>query len=101
MTKKLLDPIHPGEILLEEFLKPLSISQHQLSRAIDVPITRVNDVVNRKRAITPDTALRLARFFGTSPAMWMNLQQRYDLEVTARQLGPELNKSIQPLEQPA
>lgn len=74
-------PIHPGEILLEEFLKPLKISQNALSRDLDVPLQRINQIVLRKRAITVDTALRLAKYFGTSPELWLNLQSRYDLEI--------------------
>jgi addiction module HigA family antidote len=74
-------PIHPGEILLEEFLKPLKISQNALSRDLDVPLQRINQIVLGKRAITVDTALRLAKYFGTSPELWLNLQSRYDLEI--------------------
>jgi addiction module HigA family antidote len=74
-------PIHPGEILLEEFLKPLKISQNALSRDLDVPLQRINQIVLGKRAITVDTALRLARYFGTTPELWLNLQARYDLEM--------------------
>jgi antitoxin HigA-1 len=74
-------PIHPGEILLEEFLKPVKISQNALSRDLDVPLQRINQIVLGKRAITVDTALRLARYFGTTPELWLNLQARYDLEM--------------------
>jgi addiction module HigA family antidote len=74
-------PIHPGEILLEEFLKPLKISQNALSRDLDVPLQRINQIVLGKRAITVDTALRLAKYFGTTPELWLNLQSRYDLEM--------------------
>jgi addiction module HigA family antidote len=74
-------PIHPGEILLEEFLKPLNISQNALSRDLDVPLQRINQIVLGKRSITVDTALRLAKYFGTSPELWLNLQSRYDLEI--------------------
>lgn len=74
-------PIHPGEILLEEFLKPLKISQNALSRDLDVPLQRINQIVLGKRAITVDTALRLAKYFGTTPELWLNLQARYDLEM--------------------
>ena len=73
-------PIHPGEILLEEFLKPLQISQNALSRDLDVPLQRINQIVLGKRAITVDTALRLAKYFGTTPELWLNLQTRYELE---------------------
>lgn len=74
-------PIHPGEILLEEFLKPLKISQNALSRDLDVPLQRINQIVLGKRAITVDTALRLSKYFGTTPELWLNLQARYDLEM--------------------
>ena len=76
-------PIHPGEILLEEFLKPLGISQNTLSRDLDVPLQRINQIVLGKRSISVDTALRLAKYFGTTPELWLNLQSRYELE-TAR-----------------
>jgi addiction module HigA family antidote len=99
MAKKqrMLDPIPPGELLLEDFLRPLEISQQKLARDIDVPPTRINDIVNGKRPITMDTALRLSRYFGTSPEVWLNLQQRYDLATAQRKLGPTLDKTIQPL----
>ena len=74
-------PIHPGEILLEEFLKPWKISQNALSRDLDVPLQRINQIVVGKRSITVDTALRLAKYFGTTPELWLNLQARYDLEM--------------------
>ncbi len=99
MAKKQLDPIHPGEILLEEFLRPLRLSQNQLARDIDVPPTRVNEVVNGGRPITIDTAMRLARYFGTTPDFWLNLQQRHDLAAAQRKLGPKLEKKIQPLKE--
>ena len=81
MNSQRLPPVHPGEILLEEYLKPLGISQNQLGRDLNVPAQRVNDIVRGQRAITVDTALRLARYFHTSPRFWLNLQSRYDLEV--------------------
>ena len=77
---KLLDPIHPGEILLEEFMKPLGVSQNKLARDLDVPPKRINAVVNGKSGVTADTALRLAKYFGTTPEFWMNLQALYDIE---------------------
>lgn len=80
----LLDPIHPGEILLEEFLKPLHISINRLAREIGVPPGRISTIVNGKRAITADTALRLAAFFGTTPELWLNLQADYDLRIARR-----------------
>ena len=95
MAKKLTS-ISPGEILLKEFMEPLRISQNKLGRDLGVPITRINEIVHGKRAITSDTALRLARYFGTSPEVWMNLQQRYDLEVARRELWPRIEKVIRP-----
>ena len=90
------DPIHPGEILLEEFLAPLGVSQYRLAQVIDVPARRINEIVHGKRSITPDTALRLARALGTSDRFWMNLQTRYDLDVQLESHGPELDR-IRPL----
>jgi addiction module HigA family antidote len=75
-----MSPIHPGETLREDFLKPLSLTAHRLAMELMVPVTRINDIVRGKRAITADTALRLARYFGTTPQFWMNLQANYDLE---------------------
>ena len=94
---KLLDPITPGEILLEEFLKPLNLSQNQLARAIDVPPGRVNDIIRGKRSITSDTAARLAVFFNTTPDLWLNLQARYDAKVASRRLIPAIAKRVRPL----
>ena len=91
-----LPPVTPGEILLEEFLKPLGISQYRLATAISVPPRRINEIVHGKRGISPDTALRLARALGTSERFWMNLQTRYDLSVEAIKHEQEL-KRIQPL----
>jgi antitoxin HigA-1 len=89
-------PIHPGEILLEEFLLPLGISQYRLAQAIGVPPRRINEIVHGKRAISPDTALRLSRAFGTSDRFWMNLQIRYDLDTQLEVHRDELDK-ITPL----
>ena len=86
------DPIHPGEILSEEFLKPMCISQYRLARAIDVPPRRINEIVHGKRSITPDTALRLSRAFGTSDRFWLNLQTRYVLDVTLSMHEEELSR---------
>ena len=91
-----LEPISPGEILLEEFLKPIGISQSQLARAIDVPAGRVNDIVRGKRSITRDTAARFAIYFGTSPDLWINLQARYDAKIAARDLMPLISRHIRP-----
>jgi addiction module HigA family antidote len=89
-------PVHPGEILLEEFLNPLSVSQYQLAKEIGVPARRINEIVHGQRRISADTALRLARYFGTSERFWMNLQTRYDLEIEKDRLGVVLNE-IHPL----
>ncbi len=89
-------PIHPGEILAEEYLAPLGITQHKLAVDISVPPRRINEIVHGKRRISADTALRLARYFGTSERFWLNLQGRYDLEIERDRLGPALN-DIRPL----
>jgi addiction module HigA family antidote len=92
----IMPPVHPGEILLTEFLEPLELSQYQLARSIAVPPRRINEIVHGQRRISADTALRLARFFGTSERFWMNLQSRYDLEIEKDRLGPVLDE-IHPL----
>ena len=97
MDKK-LNPIHPGEILMEEFLKPIGISQYRLAKDISVPPRRINEIVHGRRSITADTALRFGRFFGMSPQFWLNLQTRYDLEVTEDLLGNRLKKEVHRLE---
>ncbi len=94
MKEKKLPPIHPGEILIEEFLKPMGISQYRLAKDISVPPRRINEIVHGKRAITADTALRLGRFFGMSPQFWLNFQTRYDLEVTEDLLANRLDKEV-------
>lgn len=94
MARKKLAPVHPGEVLLEEFLGPLGLSQYRLSREINVPPRRINEIVHGKRAITADTALRLARFFSTSERFWLNLQSRYDLEIERDRLGDRLRKEV-------
>jgi addiction module HigA family antidote len=91
---KKLDPIPPGEILLEEFLVPMGISQARLASDIDVPVSRVADIVNGRRAITADTALRLGTYFGTSPQMWLNLQSSYDLRIAQGGYWPEAKERI-------
>lgn len=93
MTTK-LPPIHPGEILLEEFLRPMGISQYRLAKSISVPPRRINEVVHGNRAVTADTALRLSRFFGTSERFWMNLQTRYELEREKDRLGDRLKDEV-------
>ena len=91
---ELLPPIHPGEILLEEFLQPLKISQYRLAKDMGVPVRRINEIVLGKRRITADTALRLARYFGLSERFWMNLQTRYDLEVEKDRLRDRLEREV-------
>ena len=90
--------IPPGEILLEEFLKPLGISQNQLARDIDIPVSRVSEIVRGSRSITADTALRLAEYLGTSPELWLGLQTDYDLRQMERTKWPEIRKRIRPRE---
>ena len=97
MKNKKLPPIHPGEILIEEFLKPMGLSQYRLAKDISVPPRRINEIVHGKRSITADTALRLGRFFGISPQFWLNLQTRFDLEVTEDLLAERLDKEVQVL----
>jgi addiction module HigA family antidote len=97
MMAKRIEPIHPGEILLEEFLLPMQISQYRLAKDVSVPPRRINEIVHGKRAITADTALRLARYFGTSERFWLNLQVRYDLEVEKDRLGSKLDQEIRAL----
>ena len=94
MARKKLAPVHPGEILIEEFLAPLQISQYRLAKEISVPPRRINEIVHGKRAISADTALRLARYFGTSDRFWLNLQARYDLETEKDRLGSRLKKEV-------
>jgi addiction module HigA family antidote len=98
-SRKLL-PIHPGEILQEEFLLPLSISQYRLAKDTSVPPRRINEIVRGTRAISADTALRLARYFGTSEQFWLNLQARYDLEMAKDQLGARLRREVKVLRSP-
>lgn len=96
MTNK-LSPIHPGEVLLDEFIKPMNLSQNRLAIDIGVDGRRINEIVLGKRAITADTALRLSRFFGNSPQFWMGLQTQYDLDVAEDQLGQRLDREVRPL----
>lgn len=97
MAKK-LKPVHPGEILHEEFMKPLSLSMNKLALDLRVPVTRIADVVGERRGIAADTALRLARYFKNAPVFWMNLQTRYDLEVAQDELAAKVERDVQPLE---
>ena len=91
---KRLDNVHPGEVLLEEFMKPFGLSQNRIAREISVPPRRINEIVHAKRAVSADTALRLARYFGTSVAFWMGLQVGYDLEEAKLKLGNRLEKEV-------
>jgi len=97
MAKK-LKPVHPGEILHEEFMKPLGLSMNKLALDLRVPVTRIADIVGERRGITADTALRLARYFRNAPVFWMNLQTRYDLEVAEDELSARVQRDVQPLE---
>lgn len=97
MKKNRLPPIHPGAILSEEFLEPMGITQYRLAKDINVPPRRINEIVQGKRAISPDTALRLSRYFGLSERFWLNLQARYDLEIEKDRLADRLDKEVRPL----
>ena len=94
MTEKKIEPIHPGEILMEEFLKPMNVSQYRLAKDIMVPARRINEIVHGKRAISPDTALRLSKYFDLSDRYWLNLQALYDLEIEKERLGEVLKNGI-------
>jgi addiction module HigA family antidote len=96
MSVKKLKPVHPGEVLMEEFLKPMELSQNRLALATGVPPRRINEIVLGKRSITADTALRLGRYFGMSPQFWLGLQMDYDLDVTADNLDKRLKKEVKP-----
>ena len=96
MAKK-LPPVHPGEVLLEDFLKPLGLSQYRLAKGLSVPPRRINEIVLAKRAVTADTAIRLARFFGTSDRFWLNLQAAYDLDMERDRLGRRLEAEVEVL----
>ncbi|RZV56631.1 MAG: addiction module antidote protein, HigA family [Candidatus Brocadia sp. BROELEC01] len=97
MKMKKMAPVHPGEILLEEFLEPMGISQYKLAKDISVPPRRINEIVQGKRSITADTALRLSRYFGLSERFWLNLQSRYDLEIEKDRLDARLVKEVRVL----
>jgi addiction module HigA family antidote len=97
MKKKKLDPIHPGEILLEEFLKPMGISQYRLAKDISVPARRINEIVHGKRAISVDSALRLSRYFGMSERFWLNLQTQYDIEVQKDKMDRQYEDEVKVL----
>jgi addiction module HigA family antidote len=98
VTRHRLDPIHPGEILEEEFMRPLGLSANALARRIDVPVTRISEIVRGNRGVTADTALRLARLFGTSSELWLGLQAEFDLRVARRDLAPAIHRRITPLQ---
>jgi len=93
----LAPPIHPGEVLLEEFLEPMGISQYRLAKDVGVPVRRINEIVLGKRRVTADTALRLSRYFGLSERFWMNLQSRYDLEIEKDPLAGRLEREVKVL----
>jgi addiction module HigA family antidote len=99
MMDETLSPIHPGEILLEDFMKPLGLSQYRLAHDIGVTPIRISQIVNGERSITVDTAMRLARYFGTSAAVWLRLQVHYDLEVAERELSDKINREVKVLSQ--
>jgi addiction module HigA family antidote len=98
---KKLKPVHPGEILREEFMIPLGLSMNRVAMDLRVPLTRIADIVNEKRSITADSALRLARYFKNSPAFWLNLQTRYDLEVAEDEIAAKIERDVRPLESAA
>ena len=89
-------PTHPGQVLIEDFLKPLGLSQYALAKAIGVPQVRIGDIVHGRRAVTPDTALRLARYLGTSAEFWLGMQTTYDLETARDQIGKSIDRQIKP-----
>ncbi len=101
MDEERLPPIHPGEVLLEDFMKPLGLSQYRVAQDIGVPTLRISQIVHGKRAVTADTAMRLARYFGTSPDVWLRLQARYDLEVAERKYGDRIAREVKVLAQAA
>ena len=96
MSNRLLDPIHPGEVLREEFLTPLTMSANALALALRVPVTRITEILHGRRSITPDTALRLARYFGTSAELWLGLQTEYDLRKARRELLARVERDVHP-----
>jgi addiction module HigA family antidote len=98
MTKRKLKPVHPGEILREEFMVPFGLSMNKMAMDLRVPVTRIADIVNERRGITADTALRFARYFKNGPTFWMNLQTRYDLEVAEDAIAARVDRDVQPLE---
>lgn len=101
MATNKMRPVHPGEVLREEFLVPLGMSPNALAMDLHVPAPRINDVVREKRAVTPDTALRLARYFGTTAQFWLNLQSSFDLKQVAREFGKKIDQEVKPLQRRA
>ena len=98
MIKNGMRPIHPGEFIREDYLVPLNMSVHALAKALDVPATRLHEIVKERRAITADTALRLGRFFDTTPDYWLTLQHKYDLKLAEREAGANIAKRVQPMQ---
>jgi addiction module HigA family antidote len=96
LTMNKMRPIHPGEILREEFLEPDDLSANSLAIALRVPAPRINDIVRERRGVTPDTALRLARYFRTTPQFWMNLQTSYEIKITQRKIGDKIAHQVEP-----
>ena len=101
MATNKMRPIHPGEIIREEYLVPLQMTAHALAMALHVPAPRINDIVRERRAITPDTALRLARYFNTTPQFWLNLQNSFDLKLAESEAGRKIAAEIRPMAQAA
>lgn len=97
---KRLRPVHPGDILLHEFMEPLELSSYKLAKELGVSVPTVNDIVRRRRAVTAEMALRFSRFFGTTAQLWQNLQAQYDLEIASRKIGKAVTRSIEPLPRP-
>lgn len=95
-----LPPVHPGKVLLEDFMKPLGLSQYRVAKDMGVPALRISQIIHGKRAITVDTAMRLSRYFGTSAAVWLRMQVRYDLEVAEEELGGRIEQEVVKLNQP-
>lgn len=100
METKKLRPVHPGDILLQDFMEPLKLSSYRLAKELGVSAPTVNEIVRRRRAVTAEMALRFSRYFGTSAQLWQNLQAQYDLEVAARKIGKSVEKNIEPLSRP-
>lgn len=100
MAAKKLRPVHPGDILLHDFMEPLKLSSYKLAKELGVSVPSVNEIVRRRRAVTAEMALRLSRYFGTSAQLWQNLQAQYDLEIASQKIGKRVERSIRPLSRP-